>query len=708
MKSLDVPAELKVEAEGKLYSVPEGVEYNTPTSQASAENWWKEFVRKVKEMVNRDSEKAKKAGSDPSAEGETLDRNCRCPSDSDGRDGKAGKDLRSVGEHSCQICFEQNHSTVMLPCGHGGLCWDCGLQIYAMTEECPMCRTKIELLVKVDGKKRRYEGLQLYIPAHGSSETRDGLGVLGHLGVLPRRDMEQAQHTYQRRASTHDDLEESRSRHEQLRSSMFSSVNPRDVAPASRLLTRGGAGAGSGGGGGGGGSLDSSEDTTAARIDAAIKAAMAVDSTRGANTFNHLSLTPPDSSTTSISVEGGGGGSGGINFTPAMAPPGQGGGGGGGVSVIPQMPANPVSRGSGSGNGAYRMYHPQQSSGSHSSMPGLVGMTDSTGTGYTARTAGGASAVDESVASRSLGGSSGGGSLGGSGDVNGNGTTPADPYAYGSYAGGHARNVGSGGSGGGGQQPQQQQQPTKSVWERGGGAPTPKAVWHPEPPAPATVVPGSRGDDFSSGSSGAGAAAGQGVGQPHHRQSRDGGHDYDHCKTGSSGALLPPDQRSPDLPPVEAASAGGSAIGQGGMVGGGEGVEITPRGYEPPLELPDGCHHISLEKFLEVMTGPGLRVRKHHRTGKGSSGLRVLRYNQEGDNLTWDSHKILGAAQHVLPMSDVESVSMQPGNRVVLKCVGGKDSYAMFEAANDDAAAVLYVGLERLRERTQARKASLK
>ena len=54
------------------------------------------------------------------------------------------------------------------------------------------------------------------------------------------------------------------------------------------------------------------------------------------------------------------------------------------------------------------------------------------------------------------------------------------------------------------------------------------------------------------------------------------------------------------------------------------------------------------------MTGPGLRVRKHHRAGKGSSGLRVLRYSQEGDSLTWDSHKILGAAQHVLPMGDVE------------------------------------------------------
>lgn len=40
----------------------------------------------------------------------------------------------------------------------------------------------------------------------------------------------------------------------------------------------------------------------------------------------------------------------------------------------------------------------------------------------------------------------------------------------------------------------------------------------------------------------------------------------------------------------------------------------------------------------------------------------------------------------------VQELSMQPDNRVVLTCVGGRDSYAVFEAANEDAAAVLYVG----------------
>jgi len=71
----------------------------------------------------------------------------------------AEKDVRSVGDHSCQICFEHDQSTAMLPCGHGGLCWDCGLQIYALTEECPMCRTKIELVSAMDANLANLSGV---------------------------------------------------------------------------------------------------------------------------------------------------------------------------------------------------------------------------------------------------------------------------------------------------------------------------------------------------------------------------------------------------------------------------------------------------------------------------------------------------------------------------------------------------------------------
>ncbi|CAM9753279.1 unnamed protein product [Pylaiella littoralis] len=173
MRAKSKPAELKVEAEGKLYSVAQDVKYITPDSTADAENWWKEFIRKLRELCDGGSEKAKTVSLDPTTsetaeESSSICPGCSSDSENDGSDAKAAavdKDVRSAGEHSCQICFEHDHSTVMLPCGHGGLCWDCGLQIYALTEECPMCRTKIEQLVQVDGKKRRYDGEDEYVSA---------------------------------------------------------------------------------------------------------------------------------------------------------------------------------------------------------------------------------------------------------------------------------------------------------------------------------------------------------------------------------------------------------------------------------------------------------------------------------------------------------------------------------------------------------------
>ncbi|CAM9804200.1 unnamed protein product, partial [Hapterophycus canaliculatus] len=145
----------QVEAEGKLYSVPEGVKMLTPKPQSYVGNWWKRFIRKIKELCDVDSAKAKVVTtSDSSSRSSSETREIRDGSsdpssrsgDGDGGGGNRSdgeekeapkttlavdKDVRSAGEHTCQICFEQDHSTVMLPCGHGGLCWDCGLQIYA-------------------------------------------------------------------------------------------------------------------------------------------------------------------------------------------------------------------------------------------------------------------------------------------------------------------------------------------------------------------------------------------------------------------------------------------------------------------------------------------------------------------------------------------------------------------------------------------------
>ncbi|CBN79089.1 conserved unknown protein [Ectocarpus siliculosus] len=158
----------QVEAEGKLYSVPDGVKMVRPSSKRKKGKWWKRISRKTKDASideggSNDMAKPPACFEEAMARG-AADGNDVAPGsqsgdgDISGEGEAAGKDLRSAGERACQICFDQDYSTVMLPCGHGGLCWECGLHIYTLTEECPMCRTKIELLVPLDNENKRFEG----------------------------------------------------------------------------------------------------------------------------------------------------------------------------------------------------------------------------------------------------------------------------------------------------------------------------------------------------------------------------------------------------------------------------------------------------------------------------------------------------------------------------------------------------------------------
>lgn len=50
----------------------------------------------------------------------------------------------------CTICFAQTSDCVFHPCGHGGLCEDCARRHVAHLKPCPMCRTVIERVIKVD------------------------------------------------------------------------------------------------------------------------------------------------------------------------------------------------------------------------------------------------------------------------------------------------------------------------------------------------------------------------------------------------------------------------------------------------------------------------------------------------------------------------------------------------------------------------------
>lgn len=40
----------------------------------------------------------------------------------------------------CLVCFDRENEMVNMPCGHGGLCEVCAIEIFEKTQECVLCR----------------------------------------------------------------------------------------------------------------------------------------------------------------------------------------------------------------------------------------------------------------------------------------------------------------------------------------------------------------------------------------------------------------------------------------------------------------------------------------------------------------------------------------------------------------------------------------
>jgi hypothetical protein len=55
----------------------------------------------------------------------------------------------SVKEDACTVCFDSRSDCVLRPCGHGGFCRTCALQLTS----CPLCRGRI-LKLEEDGENQ--------------------------------------------------------------------------------------------------------------------------------------------------------------------------------------------------------------------------------------------------------------------------------------------------------------------------------------------------------------------------------------------------------------------------------------------------------------------------------------------------------------------------------------------------------------------------
>lgn len=50
---------------------------------------------------------------------------------------------------NCLVCFEVVSDAVIMPCGHGGVCSKCAVQMWRDTGLCHLCRKPIDSVVEV-------------------------------------------------------------------------------------------------------------------------------------------------------------------------------------------------------------------------------------------------------------------------------------------------------------------------------------------------------------------------------------------------------------------------------------------------------------------------------------------------------------------------------------------------------------------------------
>ena len=55
----------------------------------------------------------------------------------------------------CTVCFDKPADAVFMDCGHGGLCYDCSLDVWKTNEECYLCRMPIIKVLQFDVNTRK-------------------------------------------------------------------------------------------------------------------------------------------------------------------------------------------------------------------------------------------------------------------------------------------------------------------------------------------------------------------------------------------------------------------------------------------------------------------------------------------------------------------------------------------------------------------------
>lgn len=66
--------------------------------------------------------------------------------------------LNESTDNLCKICFGMEPDAIFMDCGHGGVCYECSLDVWKTTEECYLCRKEIKQVLQVEVNKKGKKG----------------------------------------------------------------------------------------------------------------------------------------------------------------------------------------------------------------------------------------------------------------------------------------------------------------------------------------------------------------------------------------------------------------------------------------------------------------------------------------------------------------------------------------------------------------------
>ncbi len=85
-------------------------------------------------------------------------------------------------EVACALCFDAKADTVLMECGHGGICFRCGSKLLRLKGNCPMCRESVALILRLDNIVRPGDYVKVvdFIEGNRSPLPNSAHQSLGH------------------------------------------------------------------------------------------------------------------------------------------------------------------------------------------------------------------------------------------------------------------------------------------------------------------------------------------------------------------------------------------------------------------------------------------------------------------------------------------------------------------------------------------------